>query len=355
MSDMTTPLQLSSLYKDPDTGKTITTHSMIKTFRRCPKQAEYKYVRRLKPRVTDKPLYHGTWMHKLLETKAKGGDWRETHKYLAGQFSKLFDEEKEKLGDLPRNCARIMRSYEWHYADDPWKVLEVEFTLEVELPDGSIYRCRLDELVENQYGLWIVDHKNHRILPDLNFRLGDSQSALYVWAALKNGIPVQGHIWNYLRSRTPTWPEAVYKNTRLSKKSIETDYPTLLTAIKHYGFKPQDYLHWLKRLRSHRYRPGEMQMSPFFRRDVLEKSPRLLKQVASEAFATHTRMHSYHWDKVESIERVPDRSCTFSCSYLDICQAELFGGNTSSLMKKYKVGDPMDYYYDERPGDEKHA
>jgi hypothetical protein len=38
------------LYTDDKTGKLISTHSMLKTFRRCPKQAEFKYVHRLKPR-----------------------------------------------------------------------------------------------------------------------------------------------------------------------------------------------------------------------------------------------------------------------------------------------------------------
>ena len=47
-------------------GKSITTHSMIKTMLRCPKQTQYKYAERLKKRVItvrDKPLKRGTWIH----------------------------------------------------------------------------------------------------------------------------------------------------------------------------------------------------------------------------------------------------------------------------------------------------
>ena len=36
---------------------------------------------------------------------------------------------------------------------------EVEFVLETEFPDGTIYRGKIDLLIENHGGLWIVDHK----------------------------------------------------------------------------------------------------------------------------------------------------------------------------------------------------
>src|SRR5687767_10673503 len=221
-----------ALYLDGESGRPVATHSMIKTFRRCPKQADYKYHQRLKPRVLGRPLREGTWMHRLLEVHHKGGDWREEHKRLSANFAKLFDEEKADIGDLPRDCARMMRSYLWHYAKDPWIVHEVEFILEAEFPDGTIYRGKIDMLVENQYGLWIVDHKFNRRLPDLDFRILDAQSALYIWAALKNKIPVQGHIWNYVRRKAPTIPQILKSGARLSKRAIDTDYPTMVSAIR---------------------------------------------------------------------------------------------------------------------------
>lgn len=341
------------VYIDPETGKGISTHSMMKTFRRCPKQFEYKYLERLKPKVLGRPLRFGSWMHALLEALYKGQDVEAVHRHWSNKFSQLFDEEKVDLGDLPRDVWRTYLSYLWHYKNDPWIVHDVEFTLEVELPDGSMYRCRLDMLIENQYGLWIVDHKNHKTLPNLDFRLLDAQSALYIWAALKNKIPVQGHIWNYLISRPPTIPEVVYKGTRLSKRAIDTDFPTYARAIKAAGLDPRDYAAKLAYLRSLRYVPGEIQRSTHFRRDILEKTPAMIRRMANEGYQTHLRMNSYRWDKVQSIERVPDRSCTFSCSYTDLCTIELFGGNATQLRRqRYKVADPMDYYQDERPGQE---
>lgn len=336
-----------------DDGVPVNTHSMLKTFRRCPKQAQYKYVDRLKPKVLGKPLRRGTWFHALLEAYYKGEDWRAKHEELTREFAGYFDEEKEDLGDLPTECLRLMLGYLWHYKNEVWTVHEVEFTLETDFPDGSIYRGRVDMLIEDEYGLWIVDHKTHKTLPNLDFRLLDAQSALYIWAAHRNDIPVLGHIWNYVRAKPPTKPQLLKDGTRLSKRAIDTDYPTFVLALKEYGIDPQRYAREINRLKRMRYQHGEMQTSPFFRRDVLEKSPAMVKQVAQEAYLTAKRMNKYPFE-TGFAERVVDRSCTFMCSYTDLCTTELFGGNPDQVRRsRYTVGDPMDYYHDKESSEDK--
>jgi PD-(D/E)XK nuclease superfamily len=337
---------LRALYEDE--GRAIATHSMLKTFRRCPKQTEYKYQLRLKPKVLGKPLRQGTWMHRLQEVHYKGGDWKEEHKLLSAKFNELFDEERDEIGDLPRECARMMQSYLWHYKNDNWKVHDVEFVLETEFPDGTIYRGKIDLLIEDQYGLWLVDHKWHRSLPNLQYRILDSQSALYVWAAIRCGIPVQGHIWNYGVRKAPGIPRLLKNGTRLSKKKLDTDYPTLVRTLKRYELDPKPYAAQLQYLKNQQYQFGEPQTSPFFRRSVLEKQRGTLLQVAREAYHTARRMNEYDFERSEFVERVPDRSCTLSCSYAEICSLELFGGNTNNLRKqKYKIADPLEYYNDD--------
>jgi hypothetical protein len=339
-------------------GRMISTHSMLKTFRRCPKQAEYKYVHRLKPKALGKPLKKGTWMHSLLEAYYKGEDWMAVHTKLSRQFNQMFDEEKDFYGNLPEECLKLMESYLWHYrGDTSWKVVEVEFVLECELPDGSIYRGRVDMLVETPFGLYIVDHKNMRSLPDHGFRLLDGQSALYLWAALKSKLPVQGFIWNYLRTKAPSVPKLAYEGKaiqRLSTRSIETDYPTYVNELQRLKKEKglgitAEYKAYAESLKKQRYQHGEPQLSPFFRRDTLEKQNSMLRRVATENFRTHKRMHSYDYSNRDAVERVVERSCNFSCSYTDLCTVELMGGNTRPLIKQnYQVGDPMDYYYDDK-------
>lgn len=360
------------LYVDDD-GVEITTHSMLKSFARCPKQTQYKYVERLKRRYVntrDLPLKRGTWVHALLQTHYEGGDWKETHRQLSERFGELFDEERDALGDLPRECARIMRSYLWHYGanrDDRmhgWDVEAVEFVVECPWPDGvGLYRGRVDVLVRDAYGLWIVDHKTHKTLPDLAFRLLDFQSVLYIWAAREMGYPVDGFIWNYIRTKAPTEPKLVDVNRhpRLSTAAIDTDWPTYYTTVKHLGRLDDPVaITKLKYLKSQRWEHGKVQSSPFFRRDVLEKDDAMIERVVHSAMRTRDAMRSYDWGATtsrgdnfirETVERHVDRSCDW-CQYQDLCATELFGGNARNIRRQqYRVGDPLDYYQDDKPHD----
>jgi hypothetical protein len=348
----------SNLYVDPEIDTQIITHSALKTFRRCPRQFYYKYVQRLKPRTVGTPLKRGTWIHELLETHHKGGDWKLRHIELCAKYDQLLDEEKDYYGDLPAECYALMRAYIYYYQNDPWQTRETEFTLEVELPMKRslvVYRGRVDILFDNIFGLWIGDHKTHRSLPDLTFRLLDAQSALYLWAALELGWPVEGFMWNYLVTSGPSKPRAVKAGDRLYAKLGETDYHTYGIEIKKLlrsgalkAMTPEIRLK-LARLKAEVYQPGEPQVSHFFRREPLEKSSAMLDQVVGEAVHTTTRIMHYPFHRPELIERSIDKSCSW-CGFRDLCSAELMGANTRNLLKNnFKVGDPMDYYQDRVP------
>lgn len=343
---------MPGLYFDESVQKFVVTHSMIKTFRRCPRQTLYKQVQRLKPRILSKPLKRGTWMHYLLEEHHAGRDWLKMHNALSAKYHEMFDEEKDAYGDLPTECRRLMESYIWHYRDDPWKVLETEFTVEAEFPDGTLYRGKVDALVETQFGLYIVDHKTHAKIPDRSHRILDAQSALYIWAAHKMKLPVEGFIWNYLKTAAPAVPKMIKNGSRLYKNLGDTDYLTFTREVQRlkreegYRIRKED-VELANRLKGHRYRPGEPQLSEFFQRIPLDKNEGMLKQVAAEAYHTARRMAKYPFHQLEIVERNNDRSnCTYMCGYEDLCTAELMGANTAPLMKNYKVGNPQDYYQD---------
>lgn len=342
---------MQGIYVDEETGKPISTQSMLKTFRRCPKQADYKYVQRLKPKSVGRPLREGTWMHSLVETRLRGGEWRDKHAELTKKFSQLFDEEREALGNLPNRCAQMMRSYIWHYSRCPWKTIDVEFMLEAELPNGHIYRVKIDWLIEDQYGLWLVDHKWNKSLPDNDMRILDVQSVPYVWAARKNKIPVQGFIWDYCKRKPASIPK-VTKAGRLSRAACETDYPTLYRRLKELDMLDDPALRpWLRRLLGERFEHGMVQTSPFFRRNVMERTPGMLRTLMREQLHTSKRMHEYPFELRDAVERVPDRSCGFMCSYDDLCTLEAFGGDTHMLRRqKYETVDPL-YYYNDDPKD----
>lgn len=349
--------ELNFPYIDSETGQEVVTHSMLKSFRRCPRQFYYKYVQRLKPKMDkSRPLKMGTWMHSLLEEYYAGRDWKAKHSELCGQYSNLFDEEKDALGNLPADCLRLMRSYLWHYGankDDPfhgWEVEKVEWTLEHPLGVGdAILRGRVDLGIRDRYGFWLVDHKNMKSFPDFTFRLLDGQSALYLWLAREYGLEVEGFLWNYLRTKAPSIPSVLKDGERLSRAKCDTDYPTLVRTIKAAELDPAPYRDWLNILKGDRWEEDKVQTSHFFHRITMEKDDDMLDRVWAEAAHTYERMRAYDWEAVDAVERVPDKSCSWMCSFTDICGAELFNGDATFLRRqRYQIGDPLDYYQDDK-------
>lgn len=335
--------KLLPLYVTED-GVPVVTHSMLGTFKQCPRMTKYKYADRLKPKQQAKPLKRGNWIHTLLEIHHRGGDWKDAHRRLSLQFDDLFDEEKDVLGDLPREIRRIMAAYFWHYRHDAdWNVVEVEMTVETEMPGVGLYRGRVDVLVETPYGLYAVDNKSHKTLPDMDFRMRDAQSALYIWALRKLGYDVQGFIWNYVRYHAPR--EVKFnKNGSLSKRQGETTYDTAFRSIRSQGRDPKDYRDLLAPLAKQRYVHGGPQLSPFFRRSILERDDAMLEQLLREATHTAQRMNSYPFSG-DAVERNNGRACGW-CAYKDLCSVELFGGNVRQALRGFREGDPLDYYHD---------
>lgn len=340
---------------DPITGEyhiplDVVNHSMMKTFRRCPKQAQYKYGNQYLPKVDSKPLTRGKWFHALLETHYTGGNWKTTHKQWSYEFAELFDEEKEHLGNLPQEMADLFRSYLWHYKNEgEWEVLEVEKTIHATLPNGMKFKGKVDMLVRDRYGLWLVDHKTHKILPELIDRLLDTQSPAYIWACWENGIDVRGFIWNYIKTKAPSRPKVLKNGKRFSKTLGETDYYTFAVALKKSGFPVGDYRDTLDYLKSQRYEFGKLSTSPFFQRHIIERTDVSVGNAIRELTHTAMRMRDYNFDP-EMTERVPDRSCKWMCSYRDLCVAELHGNKTNLIMRNYREGDPLEYY-DDNPRD----
>lgn len=351
---------------------TVVSQSMAKTFKRCPMQFDYKYNQELAPRVHSKPLERGKWFHSLLETYYRPSDdpnadtaetWEDVHQRMSNKFSDLFDEEKEDLGDLPREMRSLMESYLWHYdSDQSWTVHEVEKTIEVPLPflSGVNLKLRLDMLVEDEYGLWVVDHKTHKTIPKTTDRLLDLQSPLYVWACHEAGIPVTGFKWNYVLAKAPSVPKMAYlgkPNQGLSKAACSTDYLTFVRTVKAYqkahGLKITPEIKqradFLKSQRYDYHKP--VQTSDFFLRITLERDEAIIQRALRELHHTAKRIMEYDFSP-EWVERNQDRGCNFMCSYRDLCLTEYMGGSAELVRRKnYIQQDPWAYYMEGKPDD----
>lgn len=349
-----------ALYTNED-GVPVSTQSMMKTFLNCPREAYYKYYLRLQPKVSSVPLERGKWMHSLLEAHYKGEDWKAEHKKLESRFNRLFDEEKEALGDLPTECYQLMLSYLWHYGDPRysdyhWKVHEVELKLEAEMPNGHLYRGVFDLLVEDEFGLWLVDHKNQKRFPNWEYRMLDMQSPLYIWLLRENGIPVNGFVWNYLKTSGFPKMNVLQSGKSFYSKSwdAENDYVHMARSIKQAQQKFPDFLsdeadrqrarEKLDYLKGLRWEPDKPQAHPYFRREVIEKSDDMIDRALASAVRTSERMHSYDFSDPDAIERNVNQCKGFMCSYRSLTMADLVTGDSTMLQKQgYKKGDPLAY------------
>lgn len=346
-----------------DKGRPVITQSAMKAFRQCKREFYYKYVLELSPKVHSLPLERGKWVHSLLEEHYSGRDWRPMHQQFTSKFEKLFDEEKEKLGDLPRDIERLMESYFWHYGDPEfkdhgWKVHEIEMLLEAEMPNGHVARGKFDMLVEDDYGLWLVDHKTHGRLPNWDYRMLDEQSPLYMWLARENGIPVNGFIWNYISTARMSKPAVLKSGKTFYSKDFknETDYVTFAKAYKAarkefpdtFGMDPDDKADIkarLEYLRSLRWNPGGMQLSPFFRRDTIEKSDEMVERVIKTTQRTSEQIVSYDFSDADYVERTPNECKGGFCSFRSLVMADLMHGDSEMIQRRdFIKKDPLAYH-----------
>ncbi|UJQ86212.1 Cas4 family exonuclease [Gordonia phage GiKK] len=326
------------------------TNSLIKSFKGCQQATKYKHVERIGPKLnTAQPLTRGTWFHEMLEAYYLGKSVTDVHKREIAKYGKLTDEEKDALGDLPRDMARLFKGYRWHYRDDKsWTVHDAEIKLEADLPSGLQAQGKADMIVEDEYGLWLVDHKTHKSLPRTEYRLLDFQSKLYIWMARKCGIPVLGFIWNYIVPKAPE-PLKFNQNGDLSKRQPHTDYPTALrSAQEHDALQDPGVIAILTLLEQQRYQRDVVQSSPVFRRDLLEFDDATIDRVIADI--DHTAQRYADWrerlalDPEAIVERSVSRGCDW-CAYRTLCVAELAGNDADGIRRReFTQHDPFAYY-----------
>jgi hypothetical protein len=332
--------------------------SRIKTFAHCPKEYEYKYVQNLEPRRKVRPLFLGSWVHACLETHYRDGDWTIGHREYVAKWDKLFKEEQIALRTrgnarnpgppFPEIVERIMKSYLWYHREGDFKAVMVEQILEVETPlkignKRFVFKGRLDLIAEDTEGkLWLVDHKTAgTIPPPTSFHGMDPQLMLYPWAAkIQYGIDLAGVMYNYVKSKPPTMPQ-INKDGSLSKRKINTDYPTLYRFLKRNGYNPNDFAHILKPM---------ARRSEFLRRYPMPREPHVTREILLDTLS-----------RVKTIDDITTRGGRFTrtitrecgrCSYHDLCRSELNGFDTEIMRNQNFTVSEEDYVVGNHAGSE---
>lgn len=305
-------------------------NSKANTWRRCPKQFEFKYEMGLRSRRKALPLERGTWLHALLETMYGGGDWREVHRANTRIFNNLFDEEKEDLGDLPAECLRIFSSYLARYGKEDkknWKVIDTELDEIMNLPSGLRFQVIIDLIVEEpDGGLWIVDHKTVGRFMPVDFMLLDAQLARYFYCAEVMGYtPLRGILFNEVNTTPPTLPKIIRDGKEMEKRAnLRCDVYTYLRELKRHGMDIEPHRAFLRKLKA--------QQDLWFRRTRLPKDPPLVKRLMDELEMTADEIR--HAQGTQHFPRSVSKDCTWGCEFLHACQVQLMGGDISDIIKQ---------------------
>jgi hypothetical protein len=306
----------------------LLSNSRVKTWRRCPKQFEYKYVLGLKPRKLSIHLERGTWLHDLLQHHYDGESWYARHKQLTKEFYLLFEEEREDLGDLPTDVERLFRSYLYNYRieDRSWRVIDSELDEIVTLPNGLRFRMIVDLVVEEpDGGIWIVDHKSvGRFLPP-DFLLLDAQLGRYFWGMEKLGYtPLRGVLFNEIITKAPTLPKFIHKGTQLEKrKNLHCDFYTYYKMLQDNDLAIGPHVAFLRHLRR--------QNDQWFRRTPLAKDAPLMRRLMKELVWSAREIKAA--EETDAFPRTVSKDCQWDCSFLEPCAIQLMGGDASASFK----------------------
>jgi ribosomal protein L17 len=291
-------------------------NSKIRTYQRCAKKYSYRYVENLQPKRKDLPMERGVWLHELLEAHYKGKNWRQALLRLTKEFQGLFDEERQMFGDLPGEVERIFKAYLRYWDDSEWEIIDVERDFKIKVK-GRVYKGRIDGIVRDKMGVWILEHKTTKTLPRDAPRIIDPQSTLYNLALRSMGLEGSGTIHNFLRTKPPSEPRVLVKGG-LSVR-CDTDYKTYLAAIRREELDPEDYVDVLRKLKK---------QEKFFRRFRVTWKKTALKSMFED--------YSAIGDEIDSktvFARSISKMCERDCPYFRICQIELEGGDAERVKR----------------------
>lgn len=302
-------------------------NSKARTWRRCPKKYEYKYVEKLKPRAKGIPLEKGSWCHALLEAYYNGDDWRKAHRQQKKGFKKLFEEERALLGDLPEECERLMRSYLRRYEEEDghFKIVDTELNEYITLPNGLRVQVIIDLVYEDSMGLWAMDHKFRGRFEDVdNMRL-DPQLTVYHWAAELLGYPLVGVVYNEVLTKPPTLPKLTSTGKLERRSNLFCDPHTYAQEVRRHGLDIGDYAGFIRTL-------TERAETKFFRRTYLPKDDAMVKNAMQDLNWTAQEIMG-----AEATGRFPrtfDKSCKFGCEYKDLCLTQYSGGDGAGVIRQ---------------------
>jgi hypothetical protein len=206
--------------------------------------------------------------------------------------------------------------------DDGLMPVMVEQEFEVELYEDVVYQGRVDLVMEDRNGYWIVDHKTASVLGGTEWLALDDQCSSYAWALRKQlGLEVRGVIYNELRKKVPVQPKVLKDGSLSTDKRQDTTHDIFLEAIISNGLDIEDYGGHLAFMTAY---PKE-----FFRRTQVTFTLEML-DIAGERI----RLEAVEMLEKPSIYPTPSRFNCTGCAFLAPCIALHEGRDYTTILKE---------------------
>lgn len=294
--------------------------SQVSCFRGCRQEWAYKYREKLQAKAPQRPLYVGSTIHKLLEIRANGQSWKD-HLYnvVKPEFEAMPTDYQDILGiDFIDCCHGIMEQYDWAYKGEQIKYLETEVKIEAKIKGMKRFVGVVDAIVEIEGDQYIMEHKTFKSTKmSLDQTWINSQTCLYIKVLNEQGWNIKGVVWDMVKTAAPKPPR------RLKDGDFGKQYgdQTILSFV--WAGVPE---HMIPKLI---YEDIKENHKNFLDRYITPILPLVVEAVWKDFVETVEDI-----TKNKHTPKSIGRDCDW-CSFKDLCQAELTGGDVEYVKQLY--------------------
>jgi hypothetical protein len=206
-------------------------------------------------------------MHSALEQYYNPETWSDKHLREARALIAFKDSYQELAAKVRVGALEFQMQFEealalgynmlshyfvWAPRYDNFTPVFTEIEFEVPIPglDNCVYQGRVDLVVQDEFGYWIIDHKTTAQFGDTEWLVLDDQVSSYAWALQKQlGLSVRGVIYNQLRKKPPHDPIELKSGGFSRNKQQDTTFEIYLRALQRAGIDPRYYKEFLSFLK----------------------------------------------------------------------------------------------------------
>lgn len=239
--------------------------------------------------------------------------------------------DAEGMKAIAEEVGLLMTAYVHHYRGDVFTVLGAEQEYRGQFGNVEL-RATVDMVIKTPEGAAIVEHKSTSEIPPAAWRAVDPQTALQAMLMAKEGLIVDGVMFNYL--------DTTAKVPRITSKDVFHG-STGITTSAHFDWAAKDIQHpapgYVDDMRTQL-----VDDERFFQRFYAKRESALLIQtmrdIAGIADAISRAMIAGHFPRSYSVF-----NCKRGCPYFNLCTTEYVKGGKSEVLRETEYAHDTGY------------